>query len=164
MKKTLALIVAVVALLVLALPMVSAQAATPNATATLTFTEDEINNSFRVTNPIDRHFTDVHVDLQAANGGQVEITAVYTWRSRTGVQSANVSVVVVPEIENGRVVWNVVSVTANGQPASASLVSQINTWLAASWRRWINAHAPAGRVTAVSITDTDITFTYTPRF
>ncbi len=162
MKKSLAIVVAMVALFMLALPMVSAQETT-EAVATLTFTETEINQSFRVTNPYNRSLTNVHVDLQAANGGQVTISALYTWRSRTGVRSANVAAVVQPYIENGRLFWTVISITANGQPASADIVAQVNYYLMAAWRNYIAQHAPAGRLTDVTITDVDITFTYIPR-
>ena len=163
-KKTLVLVVAVIALLIVALPMVSAQAATPSAVGTLTITETQINNSFRVTNPINRHITNVHVDLQSANGGQVEITGTYTWRTGHGTQSANIAVVLVPVVSNGRLYWNVTSITDNGQPASADLVAEVNAHLAAAWRNYIKGKLPTGRIVSVTITDTEITFTYTPRY
>jgi hypothetical protein len=55
------------------------------------------------------------------------------------------------------------SITADGQPASASLVAQVNNHLMASWHRWVAANTPAGLLTVVSISDDDISFTYTPR-
>ncbi|MFN8450246.1 MAG: hypothetical protein U0521_17085 [Anaerolineae bacterium] len=163
MKKTLVLL-SVIALLVVALPMVSAQDVTTNAVGTLTYTEEEINETYWVNNPANRHLSNVYVDLQAANGGQVEISAVYTWRPvGGGTQSADVAVVIAPRISNGRLFWDVVSITANGQPASADIVRQVNANLSASWRRYIADHLPVGRLTGVSISDDDITFTYTPR-
>lgn len=161
MKKFIALI-SVIALLVVALPMASARDS--EAVGTLTFTEREINDAFWVTNPANRHLTRVYVDLQAENDGQVEISALYTWRvSRTATRSVEISVVIQPRIANGRLYWDVISITADGQPASAEIVRQVNAHLMASWHRWIAANAPAGRLTGVSISDDDITFTYIPR-
>ncbi len=129
-----------------------------NLPSSVTYTETQINNSFRVTNPADRRITNEYVNLQP---GQVTITGTLSWRQRgSGVQTANVAVVLTPTISNGRVEWNVVSITSNGQPASADLVTQINASLAASWRRWIAANAPSGVVTGVTITENDITFTF----
>jgi len=116
-----------------------------------------------VTNPTNRHITDVYVDLQAANGGQVTISAVYSWRTRAGVRTADVAVVLAPRITNNRLVWDVVSITANGEPASREIVTQVNAHLSATWRRWITSNAPAGVLTGIIITDDDITYTVTPR-
>ena len=161
MKKAIVLL-SIIALLVAALPMVSAQDI--EAVGTLTFTEREINASFWVTNPPNRNLRDVNVDLQAANGGQVEISAVYTWRvSRTTTRSADVAVVIKPRISNGRLFWDVISITADGNPASTEIVRQVNAYLSASWRRYIADHLPEGRLTRVGISNDDITFTYVPR-
>ncbi len=168
MKKSIVLLVTVMALLGAALgtavPMVSAQAASPQAVATLTFSEAEINSAFWVTNPANRHLSSVTVDLQAANSGQVAISALYTWRPARGVErTARLVVTYAPQVVNGRLNWRVISATADGKPANADQLVQINRYLAASWQRWVQAHAPAGTLTAVTITDTEITFTYTPR-
>jgi hypothetical protein len=161
MKKAIALL-SIVALFAFALPMASAQQA--EATATLTFTEAEINDSYWVMNPANRHISEVYVDLQSENGGQVTIAAVYTWRPvGGGSRSADVAVVLKPRLVNGRLVWDVVSITADGQPASSDIVRQVNAHLSASWRRYIIDHLPAGRLTGVTITDDDITFAYVPR-
>jgi hypothetical protein len=74
-----------------------------------------------------------------------------------------VAVVLKPRLVNGRLVWDVVSITADGQPASSDIVRQVNAHLSASWRRYIIDHLPAGRLTGVTITDDDITFAYVPR-
>ena len=163
MKKSIALLVAVVALLVVALPMVSAQEATPEATATLTFTEGEINNAFWITNPVNRNLTNVNVDLQSDNGGQVTLSATYTWRTRSGVKSSDVVTVIAPRLSNDRLFWDVISITANGKPASQDIINQVNYHIMAAWRNWAKEHAPAGRLTGVTITDDDITFAYIPR-
>jgi hypothetical protein len=161
MKKSIALF-SFIALLVVALPIASAQDA--EATATLTFTEREINDSYWVSNPVNRHISDVYVDLQAENGGQVTISAVYTWRPvGGGSRSVDVVVVIKPRIVNGRLIWDVVAIRADGQPASTEIVRQVNAHLTASWRRYIIDQLPMGRLTDVSISDEDITFTYIPR-
>lgn len=164
MKKSIALLIAVVGLLTFALPMASAQDTTAEATATLTFTEAEINESYWVTNPANRHLSNVYVDLQASNDGQVTISAVYSWRPvGGGTRSADVALVIKPRLVNGRLVWDVVSITADGQPASNDIVRQVNAQLTASWRRYMIDHLPAGRLTGVTISDDDIIFAYVPR-
>ena len=157
MKKAITLITAIIVLIAAAIPIASAE---DSATSTLTITETQINDSFTVTNPINRRVSDVSVDLQSANGGQIVLSATYTWRTRAGVQTRDVVEIVAPTVTNGRVYWNVVSVTSNGQPAASDLVNQINEHLDASWHRWISEQAPAGVVTAVTITDSDITYSY----
>lgn len=163
MKKSIVLL-SIIALLVVALPMVSAQEVTAEAVGTLTYSEREINASYWVTNPANRHISDVYVDLQAANGGQVTISAVYTWRPVGGTaRSVDVAVVLAPRLSNGRLFWDVVAIRADGQPASTEIVRQVNAHLSASWRRYIADHLPTGRLTGVSISDDVITFTYIPR-
>ncbi len=121
----------------------------------VTVTEAQINASFAVTNPVNRNLSDVYVDLQP---GQVVITATYTARARGGQQSAVIAVVLTPTVSNGRVEWNVVSATANNQSVSAEIINQINAALNASWRRWIAGQAPTGRVSSVTISDSEITY------
>lgn len=163
MKKSIALLITVTALLLVALPIVSAQESTPETALALTFTEEQVNNTFWVTNPANRNLTEVNVDLQAENEGQVTISAVYAWRSRAGVRSLDVEVVLSPRLSNHRLVWDVVSITASGEPASREIVAQVNAHLSATWRRWIINNAPAGVLTGITITDDDITYTVTPR-
>lgn len=140
---------------------VSAQAATLEATATVTFTESEINETFWVTNPANRRLSEVSVDLQADNGGQVMITALYTWRGTRGAtNTADVAVVLAPALSNGRLIWNVVTITADGKPASAEIVAQVNAHLSTTWRRWVTSQVHPGRLTDVSISDDDVTFTF----
>lgn len=169
MKQWKAVLGAVVALLVLAVAIpvstASAQEVTPEseaaATATVTITEDEINSTFWVSNPANRNLSNVYVDLQSENGGQVTISALYTWRAaRGGTKSATLAAVYAPRISNGRLIWDVVAITADGKPASAELVAQVNTHLSATWRRYIGSQVHPGRLTDVSISDDDITFTF----
>ncbi len=157
MKKLMVLAITVVALFALALPMVGAQ----ETSRTVTFTEEAINDAFWVSNPANRNLSNATVDLQAE--GQVTLSALYTWRSRTGTRSTTLAAVITPNLSNGRLQWDVVSITADGQPASAALVAQVNNHLMASWHRWLAANAPAGTLTMVSISDDEIALTYTPR-
>jgi hypothetical protein len=171
MKKSIVLLAAVAllafALLVIALPIVSAQeatpAVTPDAVATLTFTQAEINNSFWVNNPPDPHLTDLLVDLQSANGGQVVLTAVYTYQAqRGGLTSVILRVTTVPEIVAGHVLWRVTAASADGKPLTYAQRVEVNAHLIVAWHRWVDSHLPAARFTDVAITDNDITFTFIP--
>ncbi len=141
-------------------PVPSSGGASGASSVTVTYTEAQINSSFRVTNPVNRTISDEYVNLQP---GQVTISATLTWRQRGGDQSADVAVTLTPSISNGRVNWDVVSITADGQPASASLVAQVNASLAASWHRWVSENAPAGVITDISISEDAISYTYIPR-
>jgi Tfp pilus assembly protein FimT len=147
------IVIVVVALAALAVPTF-AQGTT---TRTMTVTQDQINASYRVTNPVYRSVTNAHVDLQP---GQAVISATFTYR-RTG--SFEGEAVLVPTIRNGRVYWSVVSATQNGQPVSDSLLNQINASIATSWRNYFREQLPTGRVTAVDISEDAITFTLTAR-
>jgi hypothetical protein len=144
MKRYAALFAVVLTLLVAALPAF--------ATRTVTITEDQINDSFRVNNPVGRRISNVSVDLQP---DQAVVSA--TWSTRR--ESSAVVATYAPSVSNGRVSWTVVSITVNGQPASASLLTQINNSISASWYNYIRNQAGSGRITAVTVSDTDITFT-----
>ncbi|MEO8392769.1 MAG: hypothetical protein ABI700_07235 [Chloroflexota bacterium] len=158
MKKIMILMTALLALLAVSVPLTSAQdCPTTGTPVTKTLTEAQINSSFRVTNPANRNVSNVNVDLQP---GQVVISETYTWRSATGVRTDTVVAILTPAIVNGRVEWNVLSVTANGQPASAELIAQINASLATSWRRWFAENGPTGRVSDVTVSDDAISYTY----
>lgn len=146
---------ALTALIVLcALALAAAPAfAQTNAARTLTFTEQDINAAFRVTNPPRRTVTNVHVDLQP---GQVLISATLTYRGRAPMQ---VTATYVPSITSGRVYWSVSAATVNGKPASQELLQQINLSISASWRSYFRHQLPPGRVTAIDITEDAITVT-----
>ncbi len=122
-----------------------------------TFTEAQINSTFWVTNPVNRNVSDVYVDLMP---GQVAINETYTYRTTSGTQSADVIVVLTPLVSNGRVQWTVVSITADGQPASDAIIAQVNTALMTSWRRWIADQAPVGHFSDVTISENDISYSY----
>lgn len=121
-------------------------------TVTVTLTEDEINSSYRVTNPRHRSITDVNVDLQE---GQVVISATFIAPKTSSVP---VSVTLVPSVSNGRVFWTVSEATANGQPASADLLAQINASISSSWRNYWKGKYP-GYVTSLTVSDDEITWT-----
>ena len=141
-----------VALFVLILGAMAFPTLAAEKTVTVTLTETDINNSYRVTNPARRSITNEHVDLQP---GQVVITATFTAPKTSPI---DVSVTLVPTVSNGRVTWTVLAASANGQPASADLLAQINASISSSWRNyWKNKHP--GYVTALTISDTDITWT-----
>jgi ABC-type phosphate transport system permease subunit len=150
MKHSIRLIVAVIALVLLALPLAAVGA--QDTTRAITRTEADVNSSYRVTNPARRAVTNVVVDLQP---GQVAISATLTYRRATYQTVA----VYVPSVENGRIYWEVTSVTANGQPASQDLINQLNAAISSSWRNYIRNQAGTGRVQSLVITDSDYTIT-----
>lgn len=141
----------VVVLAVLAIPTFA------QGTMTRTVTEDQINASYWVTNPVRRSVSNVHVDLQA---GQVVISATFTYRR---IEPFEGEAVLVPSVENGRVYWSAVSATRDGEPVSDELLNQINASIESAWRNYVRRHAPAGRISAVDISEDSITFTLTPR-
>lgn len=155
MSKRIFTLIAVLVIAALALPlMVSAQ----TATRTFTITEEEINESFHVTNPSRVRVTNMVVDLQP---DQVSVSYTYTTRAPRGSQttSHSVNTVYVPDIQDGRLYWSVTSVTVDGRPASDDLVRQINASIESSWRNYIRRQHGTGHVTSIAITDTDITIT-----
>ena len=137
---------------VLAIAVVPALAQT---THTKTVTEDDINDSFRVNNPVRIRVSDLSVDLQA---GQVVVTATINRRN------ADPNIVVttyVPSLTNGRIYWSVAAKLVNGEPVSQELLDQINASISSSWRNYIKRNLPTGRVTAFEITEDAVTISYT---
>lgn len=121
---------------------------------TVSVTEDQINSAYRVTNSARRSVTDVYVDLQS---GQAVISATVTMRGR---DSWDTVTTIVPSVSSsGRITWTVSSVTVDGQSASQEVITQINSSIASSWRTFIRNQYGSGRVTAVSISESAITFT-----
>jgi hypothetical protein len=146
------LLTALTLITILAIAVVPALAQTAH---TKTVTETEINDSFRVNNPIRIRVSDLSVDLQP---GQVVVTATVNRRN------ADPNVVVttyVPNISNGRIYWSVTAKLVNGEPVSQELLDQINASMSSSWRNYIKRNLPAGRVTAFEITEDAVTVTYT---
>jgi hypothetical protein len=153
MKQFARILIAVVALVVLALPfaVVGAQ-----NTRTVTFTEEQVNDAYWVTNPPRRSVSNVAVDLQA---NQAVVSATITHRR---VTYATVSTWT-PSVVNGRLTWTLASATANGQPASQDLINQINASIASSWRRYWLDQIGNGRLQSIVMSDTDVTLTFAGR-
>jgi hypothetical protein len=127
------------------------------STRSVTVTEAQINATYRVTHPPRQSVSDVYVDLQP---DQVVISATFT--PRRGNAAATVTTLV-PSLEDGRVYWTVTGITADGQPASADLVAQVNAVVASSWQRYFRGQAGTGRITDFSLTESDMTLTLAPR-
>jgi hypothetical protein len=138
-------------LLLVVLAAMAIPAFAQSSTRTKTVTEEQINSAYRVGNPYRSRVSNISVDLQA---GQVVISSTHTFRNNTYDTVA----VITPSISNGRVTWTVVSATANGEEASAELLAQINASITSAWRNYIRNQVGQGRVTDVTITDTDITY------
>jgi hypothetical protein len=138
---------------VLAVGVIPALAQTE--TCILTWTEDEINQSYRVTNPARRSVSSVVVDLQP---GQVVISATITLPRQQPVATITT---LTPYIENGRLFWTVSAVTGDGVSVSDELLAQINAAITASWQNYVRTTGRTGVITAVDITDTEISLTLT---
>lgn len=121
-------------------------------TVTVTLSEADINDSYRVTNPARRTISDVVVDLQE---GQAVVTATFTGPNTSAVA---VSVTLVPTVSNGRLTWTVSEATANGQAASAELLKQINTSISTAWRNYWKGQV-TGKLTAFTISEDSVTWT-----
>ena len=141
-----------IALLVVILGAMAFPTLAAEKIVTITLTERDINSSFRVTNPRHRTITNVKVDLQP---GQVYITATFTAPKTSPIP---VSATLVPSVSNGRVYWTVSAATANGKPASADLLAQINASISTSWRNYWKGKNP-GHVTSLTVTDDSISWT-----
>jgi hypothetical protein len=120
LTKGLLIATAIVALLGAALPAAQASAAPipdqwQKTTKTITITQDQINSSYRVTNPVNRAITDVSVTI---GQGQVSVAATVTKRGEPPVATVSIWQ---PVIRYGLIDWKFVSATANGQPVTPDL-------------------------------------------
>lgn len=150
--KLIALLSTIFALLLLVAPTLADDSAT-----TRTITEQQINESYRVTNPVRRSVSDRAVDLQP---GQVVVNEIVT---RRGQEPVAVVVVYTPSVQNGRIFWTTVSVTRDGQPVSQEIIDQINNNRQSSWRNYWRLNGPEGRVQSVTISDTEMVITLSAR-
>ena len=145
--------------LVLMLFVVLAATVVPTLAAdkTLTLTEDEINSAYIITNSPRRTVTDLAVDLQ---DGQAVVSLTITFRGRDPLA---VSGTAVPSVNNGRIYWTVTTASVDGTTVSDALLTQINTAISSAWRNYVRGKLPAGRVTAITITDTEVQISYQGR-
>jgi hypothetical protein len=145
--------------LVLMLFVVFAATVVPTLAAdkTLTFTEDEINSAYLITNTPRRIVTDAAVDLQP---GQAVVNLTVTLRGRDPLA---VSGTVVPSVNNGRIYWSVTTASVDGTTVSDALLTQINTAISSAWRNYVRGKLPTGRVTAITLSDTDVQISYQER-
>jgi hypothetical protein len=149
------IVLSFIALVLLSASVVVAAPASAQTSKTKSITEAQINASYRVTNPHRRQITSISVDLRP---GQVVITSNYLYPSG---KTAVTETVAVPFIQNGRIFWSVTSRSRNGEAVSQDLLNQINASSSSSWRSYFRGQLPTGRVTAVTITDTEVIVTYT---
>jgi len=153
MKKLLAL---AALLIVVALPFAAASAQT--IACTVTWTEAEINSANAILIPGFRRISDPVVDLQP---GQVQVNFTLSIRvPREGLVTYPISAVLVPTLEDGRVLWSVTSTTVGGSTLDAAMIERINDAIALSWGRYLRMHLGRGTVTSISITDTELIVVY----
>ncbi len=120
---------------------------------TTTISEDQINESYRVTNPYRRSVSDLSVDLQPE---QAVVSATITLRRQNPL---DVVVTYTPYIENSRLFWTVEAVTSDGEAVSEQLLSQINAAISSSWRNYFRSTGKPGHVSAIEISDTELVIT-----
>jgi len=118
----------------------------------ITVSESTINSAWRVVAPRVR-IDNLAINLQP---GQAVITSTLT-PARGGAYP--VQVTMVPTVSNGIVVWSMTSATINGVGANAEQLADINEAIVNSWNNYISGTYGARRVTAVTITENDITYT-----
>jgi hypothetical protein len=150
-----ALVIAAIISILLPMVEVSAQ----ESTVTITITEAEINQSFPVTNPLRRNVTSRSVDLQP---NRVVISETITHRRwfSAGTTTSNIATVFTPNHSDRRIYWTLESASVNGVAVSQALLGQFNTWLSATWSRYFREQLGSGRVTAITITDSDVTISF----
>lgn len=126
-------------------------------TVTVTITEADINDAFRITNPVRVTISNKSVDLQP---GQVVVKATYTpRRPTTGMTAYDIETTLVPTVSNGRVTWSATSVVINGTAVTDLQLTQANNAIVSAWRRFQSTRIGTQRVTDLTITDTDMTYT-----
>lgn len=147
----------IAAVISILLPMTGVLAQT--STMAITLTEAEINQSFPVSNPLRRSITSRSVDLQPNRAVISETITHRRWFS-AGTTTTHVVTVFTPSINSGRIYWTLESASLNGEAVSPELLGQFNTWLSASWSRYMRDQLGSGRVAAITITDNDVTISF----
>lgn len=150
-RKLLFVLTSFAALLLMAVPTFAQDAV--QTTRTVTITEQQINDLWRIANSPRYRVEDKSVDLQP---GQVVVTTTFIF-PRVGI-TAEVITTIVPTVENGRIFWEATSIAANGDEVSEELLNQANAAVASSWRNYVKGQL-SGRVIDLTITDTDATVT-----
>lgn len=120
---------------------------------TLRLTEEAINDSFRVSERFRDRFDVNGVDLQP---GQVVLSAEVTLRD----SSFTLTMVVVPIVVEGRIEWQVTSITSDNAQASDALLQQVTRAFESAWRNYVRMQTGARVVLDITITDTDLTITF----
>lgn len=160
MKKVLALFAM---LLLVPFAAVGAQEGASSVVRTITLTEDDINSSFRVTNPARAAWTNVSVDLQSPNVSVVNGTYTIRAPRGAGTTSYDVSAAYSARVENGRIFWTLNSIVVDGQTSvSQAVIDQINANVYASWQSFVRRQVP-GVVTNLTISETEMIIEITSR-
>lgn len=123
---------------------------------TLTLTEDQINQTYRIAEMPRVRFENEQINLMP---GQVVLNADFIPQRRGGDPAA-VSITFVPFVNDGMVTWDVVDASADGEAVSDELLEALNTVMVNSWRRFVREQISRQRVESIVITETDITWTY----
>ncbi|MCC6973760.1 MAG: hypothetical protein IT322_07110 [Anaerolineae bacterium] len=146
------LLIPIVVVLVLSLSLTPAFAA---AEKSVTITEAQANELYRVKNPIRPAVSNVSVDFQP---GVVIITSTVTRRNAAAVIAITTYA---PYLKNGRLYWTVTARTKDGTAVPADALAQINASISTSWFNFIRGKLPAGKITGIVITGTDLSISYT---
>lgn len=123
--------------------------------ATLTVTEEEMNNSFITSDYPQGRMTDVFVDFQP---NQVVISGTLTLLA-TG-EAVSIQATYSPAVVDGMVEWTVVSVLADGGPADEEMQGHVEAILGSSWNAWWLGRLDNATLTSVQVTDNEIIYTF----
>jgi len=136
--------------MLLVVPFVMAQ-----EDATVTFTEDAINETYRVTNPRRASISNVVVDLQP---GIVEISATYSTRNNV----VGVAVQYTPSItDNGTVEWTLINIfRTDGVELTDNVQTQIENLIGRTWESYWSGRTYRFDLTGITVTDNEIIYRY----
>ncbi len=139
------------------LMLLSAAVTFAQNTGTVIFTEAQINETYRVTNPLRSSLTNVSVDLKA---GAVDIYATHTSR-RAGTTVDTVTELAPAVSADGSIDWTVLSiVTTSGETVSDEIIASVNTSIANSWANYWRGRTFRYAMTGVLVTEDSVSFDY----
>jgi Tfp pilus assembly protein FimT len=123
------------------------------STFTRNYTESQVNQAYRVSNPRRAAISSITVDLQP---GQAVISSTHNYRQAT----YNVVTTVAPNVANGRPNWTIISIVAqNGESLPADVTEQVRSFVTSRWGNFARTQRNT-TLQSVVITDSDITYTY----
>ena len=121
----------------------------------ITVTEAQINAAYGAVLIPRPYYEDAFVDVQES-----QATIYLTLLTLRKDASYHVTLVVAPAIQDGAVLWNVLSITTDNTALPADTLAQINETIATSWRQYMRVVSDRYLVTGVAVGGDAITFSY----